>query len=85
MHRFLFVILFALTVLSTVGINSATAARYCLQGRACGYPGNCHFSPTVNAWRPRPVQVPIAASIRDMCTSAVVRAIEDFGNHAVKI
>jgi hypothetical protein len=44
MHRFLFVILFALTVLSTVGINSATAARYCLQGRAWGYPGNCHFS-----------------------------------------
>jgi Protein of unknown function (DUF3551) len=44
MRRFLFVIMFALTVLSTVGINSATAARYCLQGRAWGYPGDCHFS-----------------------------------------
>ena len=43
MQRFLFVSLFALTVLSTVGINSATAARYCLQGRSWGYPGNCHF------------------------------------------
>jgi hypothetical protein len=36
MHRFLFVSLFALTVLSTVGINSATAARYCLQGALVG-------------------------------------------------
>jgi hypothetical protein len=43
MQRVLFVSLFALTVLSTVGINSATAARYCLQGRSWGYPGNCHF------------------------------------------
>ena len=43
MQRFLFVSLFALTLLSTVGINSATAARYCLQGRSWGYPGNCHF------------------------------------------
>ena len=43
MQRLLFVSLFALTVLSTVGINSASAARYCLQGRSYGYPGNCQF------------------------------------------
>ena len=44
MRRFLFVSFFASTVLFTVGINSAAAARYCLQGRAWGYPGNCQFS-----------------------------------------
>jgi hypothetical protein len=43
MRRFLFVSLFALTALSTVGINSATAGRYCLQGRHWGHPGNCQF------------------------------------------
>jgi hypothetical protein len=43
MQRLLFVSLFALTLLSTVGINSATAARYCLQGASWGLPGNCHF------------------------------------------
>jgi hypothetical protein len=42
MRRFLFISLFAL--LSVAGINPATAARYCLQGRAWGYPGDCHFS-----------------------------------------
>ena len=42
MHRFLFGSLFALTLLS-VGIDSATAARYCLQGRSWGHPGNCQF------------------------------------------
>jgi hypothetical protein len=43
MQRFLLVSLCALTLLSTIGINSASADRYCLQGRQWGYPGNCHF------------------------------------------
>ena len=50
MHRFLFVGLFALTLLSTVGINSAIAARYCLQGGTWGSPGNCQFK-TLHACR----------------------------------
>jgi Protein of unknown function (DUF3551) len=33
-----------LAVLGAVGINSAYAGRYCLQGRQWGYPGNCQFS-----------------------------------------
>jgi hypothetical protein len=44
MRRFLFVSVAALTVLSAAGTNSASAARYCLQGRHWGYPGNCQFS-----------------------------------------
>jgi hypothetical protein len=43
MRRFLFFSLFVLTVLSIIGINSATAARYCLPGRSWGSPGNCQF------------------------------------------
>jgi hypothetical protein len=43
MRHCLFVSLFVLTVLSTIGINSATANRYCLQGRSWGHPGNCQF------------------------------------------
>ena len=44
MRRFLLVSFAALTVLSAAGTNSASAARYCLQGRQWGYPGNCQFS-----------------------------------------
>ena len=43
MRHCLFVSLFVLTALSAIGINSATAARYCLQGRSWGFPGNCQF------------------------------------------
>jgi hypothetical protein len=44
MRRFLLVSFAALTMLSAAGINSASAGRYCLQGRQWGYPGNCQFS-----------------------------------------
>lgn len=39
-------ILSALLVLATLGSLSpaAAAARYCLQGRNYGYPGNCAFA-----------------------------------------
>ncbi len=34
----------AILVLVTVGsLSPAVAARYCLQGRSWGYPGNCQF------------------------------------------
>jgi hypothetical protein len=34
----------AILVLATVGsLSPAVAARYCLQGRSWGYPGNCQF------------------------------------------
>lgn len=38
-------VLTALLVLATLGsLSPATAARYCLQGRDWGYPGNCQFT-----------------------------------------
>ena len=34
----------AILLLATVGsLSPAVAARYCLQGRSWGYPGNCQF------------------------------------------
>ena len=45
MRRFLVTALFAFSVLATVGsVSPAVAARYCLQGRSWGYPGNCQFA-----------------------------------------
>jgi hypothetical protein len=46
MRRPLFTALFVVSVLATVGSVSPTAAaaRYCLQGRSWGHPGNCQFA-----------------------------------------
>jgi len=45
MRRLLVTALFAVSVLAAVGsISPAVAARYCLQGRSWGYPGNCQFA-----------------------------------------
>ncbi len=44
MCRPLLTTLSAILVLVTVGsLSPAVAARYCLQGRSWGYPGNCQF------------------------------------------
>jgi len=45
MCRPLLTVLSAILVLVTVGsLSPAVAARYCLQGRSWGYPGNCQFA-----------------------------------------
>jgi len=45
MHRSLITALCAILVLAIVGsFSPAVAARYCLQGRHFGYPGNCEFA-----------------------------------------
>jgi Protein of unknown function (DUF3551) len=46
MLRSLITVLSAIAVVAIVGALSpaAAAARYCLQGRHFGYPGNCQFS-----------------------------------------
>jgi hypothetical protein len=45
MCRMLLTALSAILVLATVGsLSPAAAARYCLQGRHWGNPGNCQFS-----------------------------------------
>jgi hypothetical protein len=45
MCRPLLTALSAIVVLATVGsLSPAVAARYCLQGRHWGHPGNCQFA-----------------------------------------
>jgi Protein of unknown function (DUF3551) len=45
MCRPLVTALSAILVLAAVGsLSPAVAARYCLQGRSWGHPGNCQFS-----------------------------------------
>lgn len=45
MHRSLITALCSILFLAIVGsLSPAVAARYCLQGRHFGYPGNCEFS-----------------------------------------
>ncbi len=45
MCRLLFAAVAAILILVAVGfLSPAVAARYCLQGRSWGYPGNCQFS-----------------------------------------
>jgi hypothetical protein len=45
MRQVLLTVLCAAGVLALSGaITPASAARYCLQGRGWGYPGNCQFT-----------------------------------------
>ncbi|MEK9279502.1 MULTISPECIES: DUF3551 domain-containing protein [unclassified Bradyrhizobium] len=45
MCRLLFAAVSAVLILAAVSsVSPAVAARYCLQGRHWGYPGNCQFS-----------------------------------------
>jgi len=44
MRQLLLTTLCAAGVLALSGSTPAFAARYCLQGRDWGYPGNCQFS-----------------------------------------
>lgn len=46
MRRTLPLLLSAATIVAAtwVSVQPATAARYCLQGRQWGYPGNCSFA-----------------------------------------
>ena len=45
MSRLLVTVLSTILVMAAIGsLSPAAAARYCLQGRQWGYPGNCQFT-----------------------------------------